>query len=81
MTSTAVRRTKYKRPACPLCGFDDQVVQIVYGNPGPEMIEQSQRREVALGGCKAPGAPAWYCRGCLQSFNAPEFADSKEQTA
>jgi hypothetical protein len=53
------------------------VVRIVYGDPDPEVIEQSRRSEVALGGCGLrPDAHEWYCRGCLRSFNAPDFAES-----
>lgn len=79
MAHTGVRRTRYKRPACPFCRFDDQVVRIVYGYPGPDVIEQSQRHEVALGGDSfVPEAPGWYCRGCLRRFDAPSFTDSVE---
>ena len=79
MVSTGARRTRYKRPVCPYCHFDDQVVRIVYGYPGPEIIEQSRRQEVALGGdYAAPDAPEWYCRGCLQRFDAPEFVQEAE---
>lgn len=79
MASTGVRRMRYKRPVCPFCHFEDQVVRIVYGDPEPETIEQSRRQEVALGGaCAAPDAPQWYCRGCLRRFDAPGFADSAE---
>jgi hypothetical protein len=70
MASTATRR-RPKRPICPFCGYDDQVVPIMYGLPGPELIEQSQRGDVALGGCCiGPDSHNWYCKGCLRSFNA-----------
>jgi hypothetical protein len=76
MASTGVRRTRYRRPACPFCRYEDQVVRIVYGYPGPDLIEQSRRGEVALGGCCiGPDAHEWYCRGCLRSFNAPDFSE------
>jgi hypothetical protein len=79
MGSPGVRRVRYKRPVCPYCQFDDQVVRIVYGLPQPETIERSRRQEVALGGdYSAPDAPEWYCRGCLQCFNAPDFVDGAE---
>ena len=81
MASTSVRRTRYKRPACPFCGYDDQVVRIVYGQPSRELIEQSQRGEIALGGsCAAPDAHQWYCRGCLRTFSAPEFQATGPET-
>jgi len=79
MATTGVRRTRYRRPVCPFCHFDDQVVRIVYGYPEPETIEQARRREVALGGdCVTPEAPEWYCRGCLRRFDAPDFARGAE---
>ena len=79
MANTGVRRIRYKRPACPFCHFEDQVVRIVYGYPEPETIEQSRRQEVALGGdYAAPDAPDWYCRGCMQRFNAADFANTAE---
>lgn len=34
---------------CPKCG--GKVVKIVYGMPTPELYEQSERKEVILGGC------------------------------
>jgi hypothetical protein len=80
MGSTGVRRTRYRRPSCPFCGYEDQVVRIVYGYPDADLIEQSRRGEVALGGCcVGPDAHAWYCRGCLRSFNAPHFAEGAAQ--
>ncbi len=78
MASTATRR-RPKRPNCPHCGFEGQVVRIVYGMPGPETIEQSQRGEVALGGCcVGPNSHEWYCKACFQSFDAPGFAAEAE---
>ena len=34
---------------CPVCG--NKVVKIVYGMPGPELMEQAMSVEVILGGC------------------------------
>ncbi len=80
MGTTGVRRSRQGRPACPFCGYDDQVVRIFYGMPGPELIEESRRGEVALGGCCiGPESPAWYCRGCLQSFDAPGFPEHERK--
>jgi hypothetical protein len=74
MLSTGTRR-RSRRPVCPACRYDDQVVPIIYGMPTPELIEQSRRGEVALGGsCIGPDAHDWYCKGCLESFAAPGFA-------
>ena len=42
-------------PRCPRCGRPG--VPIVYGLPGPELMEAAERGEVALGGCVIPDAP------------------------
>ena len=34
---------------CPKCG--GKVVKLVYGEPGPELFEMADRKEVVLGGC------------------------------
>ena len=53
-----------KKRACPECGSED-VVPIVYGMPGPELREQSDRGEVALGGCcVSDDDPTHLCRAC-----------------
>ncbi len=76
MASPGVHKVRYRRPGCPFCGYEDQVVRIVYGYPSPEMIEQSRRGEVALGGCCiGPDADAWYCRGCMRTFKAEAIFD------
>jgi hypothetical protein len=49
---------------CPGCGREDSV-PLVWGLPGPELMEQAERGLVALGGCLLPGeAPAFSCRAC-----------------
>lgn len=49
---------------CPECGSVD-VIPIVYGKPGTELMEQAERGEVALGGCILTGNdPAWHCPAC-----------------
>ncbi len=74
MPVTGTRRSRYPRPPCPHCGYDDQVVRISYGLPSTETIEQAKRGEIALGGsCLGPDSPGWYCRGCMRSFEAPNF--------
>ncbi len=78
MLSTVSRR-RQRRPVCPYCRYEDQVVPIAYGEPDPELLEQSRRGEIALGGGSAgPEAHDWYCKGCLQSFSAPGHARSAE---
>ena len=63
----------YDRTAkCPKCNRDDQVIPILFGMPGPEMIEAEQRGEIKLGGCCISGMePEYYCKRCDYDF--PEF--------
>ena len=35
---------------CPKCNSTD-IIPIAYGYPGPEMIDQSMKGKIALGGC------------------------------
>ncbi|MFB3918366.1 MAG: hypothetical protein ACE14M_16675 [Terriglobales bacterium] len=70
MPERAVKSIR-RKPLCPECGYDDQVVPIIYGEPDRELIEESQRGEVALGGCITDASPAWYCKGCLCKFDSP----------
>ena len=72
MLQSAPSKVAHPRPpACPECGYYDQVVPIVYGLPGPELIEQARRGELALGGSPlGADSPAWYCKGCLHKFDA-----------
>lgn len=73
MNSAGTRR-RQRRPTCPTCRYDDQVVPIVYGIPAPEIVASSRRGEVALGGSsRPPEAHEWYCKGCLESFSSPGF--------
>lgn len=69
MPERAIKLSRRRPPVCPECGYDDQVVPIVYGYPDRQLIEESQRGEVALGGCIADDTPAWYCKGCLHKFD------------
>lgn len=57
-----------KRPICPRCGSKD-VLRIVYGLPGPELMERAEKGLVKLGGCCVDGNdPEWYCRKCSSEF-------------
>ena len=52
------------RPKCPSCG-SSKVVPIVYGMPGPELVEASKKGEVELGGCVVTDRdPEWHCKAC-----------------
>jgi hypothetical protein len=51
-------------PTCPRC-HSDEVVPIVYGMPGLELIEESRAGRVALAGYVVfPEAPEWRCAVC-----------------
>jgi hypothetical protein len=50
--------------SCPRC-HSDEVVAIVYGIPGSELVEESRAGRVALGGSVFwPEAPEWRCVRC-----------------
>ncbi len=50
--------------SCPRCDSAD-VVPIVYGLPGEELIAGSVAGEVALGGCcVGPHDPEFHCQAC-----------------
>jgi hypothetical protein len=56
-------------PPCPECGSSENVVPIVYGYPGEELLEAAERGEVKLGGCVVAGDdPGWYCKSCAYSW-------------
>ncbi len=63
LTEAAVATDEY--PECGECGSRDNVVQIVYGHPSPELREAAELGEVFLGGCVITGDdPLWYCNDC-----------------
>ena len=50
-------------PTCPECG--GKFLPIIYGYPGPKMIEAAEKGEVLLGGCVVEEAnPNWRCTDC-----------------
>lgn len=50
---------------CPNGHSGKNVVPIVYGYPGPGLMEKYEKGEVMLGGCIVTGKdPKWYCRIC-----------------
>ena len=55
------RRATYK---CPKCDSTD-IVPIIYGYPGPELMEDSALRKVEIGGCVIEeDAPDRHCNDC-----------------
>lgn len=52
---------------CPNCNHE--LVNIIYGVPGPSLIEMAKAEDVALGGKKAFVLdPKLYCYGCHETF-------------
>ena len=53
---------------CPKCS--GKIVPIMYGEPGPELFEKFEKKEVILGGCciHEEGDPQWGCIECEQEF-------------
>ena len=55
-------------PGCPNCSSEN-VARIVFGYPGPEMMEESQRGKIVLGGCcVGEDDPQWHCNDCDQDW-------------
>ena len=50
-------------PRCDKCRSNAEVVPIVYGKPGPGLLERANRGEIALGGCAMRG-DRWHCKRC-----------------
>ncbi len=53
-----------KHPKCPHCNCDN-VAEIAFGYPGPEMLEEAERGDIVLGGCcVTDNDPKWHCKDC-----------------
>jgi hypothetical protein len=63
---------KKRKPApCPRCGSLD-VVPILYGYPGPGMMEAAEKGKIALGGgCVGDRDPRKQCKACGEAFDKP----------
>lgn len=59
--SSKVRRRKIL--VCPKCQ-SGRGVPVVYGMPGPELVERARRGEVVLGGCCVQPGIEWECASC-----------------
>jgi hypothetical protein len=69
-TVTKKRRRKSLEP-CPKCGSLD-VVPILYGYPGPGMMEAAEQGKIALGGCCVGDRdPLKQCKACGEEFDLP----------
>ena len=78
MKSTGKAKALRKGSHCPTCNAG-KLIPIVYGLPLPELMEQSERGEVELGGCIITevfdpksgviiGDPQLYCPKCEGRF-------------
>ncbi len=57
-------------PICPVCNRSDMVIPIVYGFPGEELFEESEKGLVMLGGCCVDDRnPEWYCKRDEKEFS------------
>lgn len=64
---------------CPKCG-NDTGIPIVYGLPGPDLMESAQRGEVMLGGCLVMDEnPDWRCTdaGCGHEWKSAQVRAPK----
>jgi hypothetical protein len=62
---------KKRKKACPKCGSLD-VVPILYGYPGPEMMDMASKGKIELGGCcVGERDPRKHCNGCGEDFDRP----------
>jgi len=53
-----------KKPKCPECDSEN-VAAIAFGYPSSEMMEQSDRGDIVLGGCcVTEDDPEWHCYDC-----------------
>lgn len=52
---------------CTNCGHE--LVNIIYGMPGPKLIEMAKNEDIALGGCTVIiDQPSLYCYGCHETI-------------
>ena len=64
-----------EKKKCPLC--NNELVDIVYGMPGPDLFEKYERKKIALGGCtiyEDEEQPVYHCYHCNKDF----FKNMKE---
>lgn len=77
MKSTVKSKTLRKGSNCPTCNAA-KLIPIVYGLPGGELMEQSDRGEIELGGCVVTqiidhngirtNDPELHCPACGSNF-------------
>lgn len=64
-----VQSKKYQ-PYCPNCNSNENVIEIIYGYPTEEGMEDFRHGLKHLGGCGFDSrSPDSYCKKCKRSFN------------
>ena len=72
-TRTAGGSSRSRKAPCPRCGSLD-VVPILYGYPGPGMMDMAEQGKIALGGCCVTARdPRKHCRVCGEEFDLPRI--------
>jgi hypothetical protein len=62
-------------PPCPACGSTG-VVEILWGMPGPDALDQAAGRDVEFGGCCIPeNAPDFRCGACEHEWPDLQYRD------
>ncbi len=65
---------------CPQCGRSDRTVPIVYGKPGPDLINDARQGKCVLAGCMVKAdSPKWNCQECGESWGTA--AEAREASA
>ena len=55
-------------PECPDCKEKGDVKKIIYGYPSPQLMEESQKGTVVLGGCCPTPGINFMCKKCNKKF-------------
>ena len=64
MDAEQLHFSEHKPESCPACG-SVRVAEIMYGFPGPGMIEDAATGDTVLGGCCVSDFdPEWRCLDC-----------------
>jgi hypothetical protein len=54
---------------CPKCCSENDVIPILYGMPGPDMVIEEEAGKIKLGGCLiCDENPQWFCKKCDIKF-------------
>jgi len=68
VNSTSAEEVEFDR-FCPKGHSEENIVRIVYGYPGPGMMEDAQNGLIQLGGCVITGNdPKWFCQMCQSQW-------------